>query len=73
MLNFEEFARLVEFTFGFTTVMPKREQLQAVFAEMDRDGDGWVSAREWAQFVNRVFGGGDWKNSKDTRTITVQD
>lgn len=46
----------MEFSFGYSLTVPKRDQLQVAFNSIDTDNDGWIHFSSWIEYLQKLFG-----------------
>ncbi len=61
----------------FIRVKPSREDLEAIFKELDTDSDGFISFFQYAEFIRKYLGNGldlsSSKYSKDSNGVSEQE
>lgn len=56
MLNLREFVGLMEYGLGFIEVVPEKGELGVLFGEIDLDRDGWITYKQYFEFLIGYFG-----------------
>lgn len=55
-MNLEEFIYTLNYALSFIEIQGAPQELAVLFAEIDRDHDGWITYREYFEFLKYYFG-----------------
>lgn len=57
-INCQEFIILITDACSFVTIRPFEEDLKAIFADLDTDKDGYITIRQYIEFIRKHIGRG---------------
>lgn len=56
LLSLKEFGSVMEYGLSFVEVVPMKEEIEQLFGEIDLDRDGWISYKQYFEFLISYFG-----------------